>query len=177
MSGTPKRTYTREYRAEAVKLVTEQGMTQSAAAHKLGLSSQTYSNWVVRARAGKLYHVDNQTGARSFIGSGFAGNGTGTNNVAQQCTKNAPGGGGGAGPLPATTYTMKNVPNADYGANALKLTPKDKSKMCGRNSFWMHAGQGASDGCIDLFSADALAQVAAGVRAGDTELRVIGTCQ
>lgn len=58
MSGTPKRTYTHEYRAEAVKLVMEQGMTQRAAADKLGLPSQTYSNWVTRARAGKLPAVD-----------------------------------------------------------------------------------------------------------------------
>jgi transposase len=54
MSGTPKRQFTHEYRSEAVKLVTEQGMKLSAAAQKLGLSLQTYANWVARARQGKL---------------------------------------------------------------------------------------------------------------------------
>jgi transposase len=58
MSGTPKRQFTHEYRAEAVKLVTEQGMQLTAAARKLSLSVQTYSNWVARARAGKLSAVD-----------------------------------------------------------------------------------------------------------------------
>lgn len=58
MSGTPKRQFTHEYRAEAVKLVTEQGMKVSAAAQKLGLSMQTYAAWVARARKGKLAAVD-----------------------------------------------------------------------------------------------------------------------
>jgi transposase len=58
MSGIPKRQYTHEYRAEAVKLVTEQGMGVQAAAEKLGLAVQTYSTWVGKARAGKLAAVD-----------------------------------------------------------------------------------------------------------------------
>jgi transposase len=58
MSGTPKRQFTHEYRAEAVKLVTEQGMSLTAAARKLSLSVQTYANWVGKARAGKLARVD-----------------------------------------------------------------------------------------------------------------------
>jgi transposase len=58
MSGTPKRQFTHEYRAEAVKLVTEQGMQLTAAARKLSLSVQTYANWVSKARAGKLARID-----------------------------------------------------------------------------------------------------------------------
>jgi transposase len=58
MSGTPKRQFTHEYRAEAVKLVLEQGMQLTAAAQKLGLSVQTYANWVSKAREGKLAAVD-----------------------------------------------------------------------------------------------------------------------
>lgn len=58
MSGTPKRQFTHEYRAEAVKLVTEQSMTLTAAARKLSLSVQTYANWVNKARQGKLARVD-----------------------------------------------------------------------------------------------------------------------
>lgn len=58
MSGIPKRQYTHEYRAQAVKLVTEQGMSLMAAARQLGIASQTYSTWVNKARAGKLAAVD-----------------------------------------------------------------------------------------------------------------------
>ena len=54
MSGAPKRQFTHEYRAKAVKLVTEQGMQLTAAARKLSLAVQTYANWVSKARAGKL---------------------------------------------------------------------------------------------------------------------------
>ena len=58
MSGTPKRQFIHEYRAEAVKLVTEQGMQLTAGARKLSLSVQTYANWVSKAREGKLARVD-----------------------------------------------------------------------------------------------------------------------
>jgi transposase len=58
MSGTPKRQFTHEYRAEAVKLVTQQGMQLTAAARKLSLSVQTYAKWVNKARQGKLARVD-----------------------------------------------------------------------------------------------------------------------
>ncbi|MGL4230878.1 MAG: transposase [Casimicrobium sp.] len=50
MSRTPKRQFMHEYRAEAVKLVTAQGMKVSAGAQKLDLSMQTYATWVVRTR-------------------------------------------------------------------------------------------------------------------------------
>ena len=58
MSGAPKRQFTHEYRAKAVKLVTEQGMQLTAAARKLSLSVQTYADWVSKARAGKLARVN-----------------------------------------------------------------------------------------------------------------------
>ena len=58
MSGAPKRQFTHKYRAEAVKLVTEQGMQLTVAARKLSLSVQTDANWVSKARAGKLARVD-----------------------------------------------------------------------------------------------------------------------
>ena len=58
MSGTTKRQFTHEYRAQAGKLVTEQGVTFSAAAAKFGVSMQTYANWVVKFREGTLAAVD-----------------------------------------------------------------------------------------------------------------------
>jgi transposase len=43
-------TYTPEFRAEAVKLVLEQGLTQPEAAERLGIPKGSLSNWVVAAR-------------------------------------------------------------------------------------------------------------------------------
>jgi len=58
MSNIPKRVFTHEYRAEAVKLVINEGMIVAQAARKLGLSVKTYSRWVRDARAGTLADVD-----------------------------------------------------------------------------------------------------------------------
>jgi transposase-like protein len=49
LSGTPKRQFTHEYRAEAVKLVTEQGMPLTAAAQNLGLSVVRVNSFLVCA--------------------------------------------------------------------------------------------------------------------------------
>ena len=58
MQTITKRVFTHEYRAEAVKLVIEQGMGVTEASKKLALSVKTYSRWVREARAGRLVHVD-----------------------------------------------------------------------------------------------------------------------
>jgi transposase len=58
MSNVPKRVFTHEYRAEAVKLVINEGMIVAQAARKLGLSVKTYSRWIRDARAGTLASVD-----------------------------------------------------------------------------------------------------------------------
>jgi transposase-like protein len=43
--------YTPEFRAEAVKLVTEQGLSQEAAAKRLSVPKGTIGNWVAAAKA------------------------------------------------------------------------------------------------------------------------------
>jgi transposase len=58
MSTIPKRVFTLEYRAEAIKLVTQQAIGVSEAANKLGLSVKTCSRWVRDARAGTLVRLD-----------------------------------------------------------------------------------------------------------------------
>lgn len=58
MQSVPKRVFTHEYRAEAVKLVLAEGLGVSDAARKLGLSVKTYSRWIREARAGVLARVD-----------------------------------------------------------------------------------------------------------------------
>jgi transposase len=43
--------YTPEFRAEAVKLVTEQGLSQETAAKRLAIPKGTLANWVANSKA------------------------------------------------------------------------------------------------------------------------------
>jgi len=43
--------YTPEFRAEAVKLVTEQGLSQEAAAKRLSIPKGTLANWIAALKA------------------------------------------------------------------------------------------------------------------------------
>ena len=58
MEAVIKRKVTAEFRAEAVKLVTEQGLSPAEAARRLNVPYQTLYNWVALAKAGKLSKVD-----------------------------------------------------------------------------------------------------------------------
>jgi transposase len=49
----PKRRYTAEFRAEAVKLVLEQKVGLAEVARRLELPAKSLANWVRAARAGK----------------------------------------------------------------------------------------------------------------------------
>jgi len=53
MQEMPKRRYTAEFRAEAVKLVVEQGVGLAEAARRLGLPAKSLANWVRAAQADK----------------------------------------------------------------------------------------------------------------------------
>ena len=55
--------YSPEFRAEAVRLVLEQGLGQAEAARRLGIAKGTLSNWVIAAKGGK--DTSAITGARS----------------------------------------------------------------------------------------------------------------
>lgn len=46
------RVYTSEFRAEAVKLVLEQGLSLEAAAQRLSVAKGTLANWVMAAKRG-----------------------------------------------------------------------------------------------------------------------------
>ena len=52
MTRTNLRTDTPEFRAEAVKLVLEQGLSLEAAAQRLSVPKGTLSNWVMAAKRG-----------------------------------------------------------------------------------------------------------------------------
>ena len=53
MQRIPKRRYTAEFRAEAVKVVLEQKVGLTEAARRLDLPAKSLANWVRAARAGK----------------------------------------------------------------------------------------------------------------------------
>ena len=57
MKGVPQGRYTREFRQEAVKLVTEERLSLPEAALRLSLAPSTLGYWVKAQRAGKLGDV------------------------------------------------------------------------------------------------------------------------
>ncbi len=61
MERIPNGRYTKEFREEAVKLVTEGGLAIDAAARRLSLPKSTLANWVRAMKAGKL------AGIREYI--------------------------------------------------------------------------------------------------------------
>ena len=58
MEKLPRQTYTKEFREQAVRLVIEQKLTIPEAEKRLSMSGQTLSNWVFKARHGKLAGID-----------------------------------------------------------------------------------------------------------------------
>jgi transposase len=54
MKRVPKGKYTKEFREEAVKLVTEEGLSFPDASLRLSLPLSTIRNWVLASKAGKL---------------------------------------------------------------------------------------------------------------------------
>ena len=57
MKRIPKGTYTKEFREEAVKLVTEGGLTLPEAGRRLSLPPSTIGNWVRASKVGKLSDI------------------------------------------------------------------------------------------------------------------------
>jgi transposase len=57
LKGIPQGRYTKEFREEAVKLVTEEKLSLPEAARRLSLSPSTLGNWVKAYKAGRLGEV------------------------------------------------------------------------------------------------------------------------
>jgi transposase len=57
MKGVPQGRYTKEFREEAVKLVTEERLSLPEAARRLSLPPSTLGNWVKQFKAGRLGEV------------------------------------------------------------------------------------------------------------------------
>ena len=54
MKGIPQGRYTKEFREEAVKLVTEEKLSWAEAARRLSIPVSTIGNWMKAAKTGKL---------------------------------------------------------------------------------------------------------------------------
>lgn len=52
MEKLPRQVYTREFRQQAVELVTREGLSLAEASRRLSLSPKTLTNWVRRAQNG-----------------------------------------------------------------------------------------------------------------------------
>jgi len=57
MEKLPYGKYTKEFRLEAVKLVTDGGLSIPEAGRRLSLAPSTLSNWIKKYKAGKLEEV------------------------------------------------------------------------------------------------------------------------
>jgi len=57
MKGIPQGRYTKEFREEAVKLVTEEKLSWAEAGHRLSLAPSTIGNWVKASNSGKLGEI------------------------------------------------------------------------------------------------------------------------
>ena len=58
MKAAIRQKFTPEFREQAVKLITEQGLKVSEAARRLDISDKSLSRWVIAAREGQLDKVD-----------------------------------------------------------------------------------------------------------------------
>ena len=57
MKGVPQGRYTKEFREEAVKMVTEEKLSLPEAGRRLSLPPSTIGNWIKAYRAGRLGEV------------------------------------------------------------------------------------------------------------------------
>ena len=57
MKGIPRGKYTKEFREETVKLITEEKLSYPEAGRRLQLAPTTIMNWVKASKAGKLGEI------------------------------------------------------------------------------------------------------------------------
>lgn len=60
MERIPNGRYTKEFREEAVQLVTEEGLSVPEASRRLDIPKSTISNWIRSSRAGNLGEIGKQ---------------------------------------------------------------------------------------------------------------------
>ena len=57
MKGIPRGRYSKEFREEAVKLITEEKLSLPEAGRRLNLAPSTIGNWVKASKSGKLADI------------------------------------------------------------------------------------------------------------------------
>ena len=57
MKGIPQGRYTKEFREEAIKLVTEERLSLPEAARRLSLAPSTLNYWIKTCKTGKLGEI------------------------------------------------------------------------------------------------------------------------
>ena len=57
MKGIPRGRYTKEFREEAVKLITDEKLSLPEAGRRLNLAPTTVGNWVKASKAGRLGEI------------------------------------------------------------------------------------------------------------------------
>ena len=57
MKGIPQGKYNKEFRQEAVKLITEEKLSWAEAARRLSIPVSTIGNWLKASKAGKLENI------------------------------------------------------------------------------------------------------------------------
>lgn len=105
--------------------------------------------WEYAQSTGLMTYVDNQTGARTAIGTGYSGQGAGVNNPAMQNQAHV-------GPIPQGTYDIGQAyRHQDLGRITMNLDPRPGTNTFGRDLFRIHGDnacqcRSASKGCIVL---------------------------
>lgn len=102
-----------------------------------------------------------------LIGLGYAGNGEGLNNPADQAVRNV-------GPLPQGLYTLKLRTDTKLGPRVFALEPDPANAMFGRSEFFIHWDNSrqnfsASEGCIVLVTTQTFNRLNDGDRLTVTE--------
>jgi RHS repeat-associated protein len=107
--------------------------------------------WEWSQSLGTMTHVDDATGARRNVGTGYSGHGAGVNNPAAEDQQDV-------GPIPRGEYSIG--PQQPIGAGgrlpaAMAVTPARGNNMHGRSNFAIHGDnrrgdRSASEGCIIL---------------------------
>jgi transposase len=54
MKRIPRRNFTEEFKREAIKLVTDQGLTHTEASKKLDIATKSLRTWMAQSDSGKL---------------------------------------------------------------------------------------------------------------------------
>ena len=126
--------------------------------------------WEYAQNTGRLTHINDETGERSFVAYGYAGHGSGFNNSKYQDVVKI-------GPLPVGKYTISSMiekhPKGKY-SNYMELKPDKGNEMYGRSAFLIHGRKtlddfDASSGCM-IFDIAERKQIAT---SGDNRLNVV----